>query len=107
MSEMIGLCCWDCCAIYATPKDHPRCPNCGWKPERLVRVRDGTWADPAHVVVGVPYSQHDDGGEPTATEWERWIDEGTDSFRSLAQIKTDNPKQARRKAKERKVTWST
>ena len=53
--ETIKLNCWDCNAVYASPKDHPRCPNCGWVPEKLVQIRDGSWADPATVIVGVPY----------------------------------------------------
>jgi hypothetical protein len=55
--DTIRLACWDCNAIYASPKDSPQCPNCGWKPQRLVLMRNGVWADPATVIVGVPYDQ--------------------------------------------------
>jgi hypothetical protein len=41
--DTIRLACWDCCAIYASPKNHPQCPNCGWIPERLVLTRGGEW----------------------------------------------------------------
>jgi hypothetical protein len=50
-AETISLACWECCAIYASPKDKPRCPNCGWTPtKRLVLTSDGVLADPDAVV---------------------------------------------------------
>jgi len=48
----IRLACWDCNAIYASPKDKLQCPNCGWEPTRLVHTADSCWADPAAVVIG-------------------------------------------------------
>jgi hypothetical protein len=54
--DMISLACWDCCAIYASPKNEPKCPNCGWVPKKLVPTKGDVWADPATVIVGVPYA---------------------------------------------------
>jgi hypothetical protein len=51
--ETIRLFCWECSAVYGSPKEKPQCPNCGWVPERqLVQLYDGAWADPACVIVG-------------------------------------------------------
>ena len=52
--DTIALACWDCCAIYASPKNEPQCPNCGWVPKKLVLTKGDVWADPAAVIVGVP-----------------------------------------------------
>jgi hypothetical protein len=57
MIETIKLACWECNAIYGADKAAPKCPNCGWVPDRLVLTRDDVWADPKTVVVGVPYEE--------------------------------------------------
>jgi hypothetical protein len=31
-NNTIRLACWECNAIYASPRDEPQCPNCGWRP---------------------------------------------------------------------------
>jgi hypothetical protein len=57
--ETIRLACWDCCAVYASPKHDPRCPNCGWRPQELVLTSDGVWANPDTVVIGRKVSPDD------------------------------------------------
>jgi hypothetical protein len=44
--ETIKLACWDCNAVYLSPKDKPQCPNCGWMPQKpLVLTKGDVWAD--------------------------------------------------------------
>jgi Zn finger protein HypA/HybF involved in hydrogenase expression len=49
MEKMISLACWECNAIYAADEKKPECPNCGWKPTKLVRLSDGILADPERI----------------------------------------------------------